>query len=110
MKPATRHCPILEGIFEFSSRPFDVTLSGSELSWRPIKAEIPGIQSDSPEEYSIDISDEVIGLKIRKMKIIKGNIKKSVVTGFSLITLVRVQTKDLFTPMLSVRTFESILV
>ena len=78
----------MEGIFEFSGRQFDLVLNGSELKWCPIKVEISGVNPEPPEEYSVDICEEVIGLKIRKLKMVKNGEKKSVVAGFSLVTLV----------------------
>ena len=64
---------VLEDIFEIDGKYNDVTLQTDTIKWKPVRAEIPGQEAES-DQYSISISENVIGLRLRKIKtMIKNN-------------------------------------
>ena len=57
----------LEDIFEIDGSFHDVTLINDAVEWQPVCVQIPGQQSVT-DSYSINILENVIGLRLRKIK------------------------------------------
>ena len=62
-----KRAELLEDIFEIDDSFHDVKLVNGAVEWQPVRAQIPGQESIS-DRYSINILENVIGLRLRKIK------------------------------------------